>query len=171
LASLGHLSKFQRVSHLGFITAPTSLDGFQPHFAQCLAVFWAGTLCMHFWGSCPLAKFCQVQNSLCVQVLRSILAAVLRGTRAVCVSQALRLGIFTRQGGHPVRHWAVEQSSLNSTTHHFCIHRVKWRHSNLWSHYELYVAPQHGVLCEVICSEDLSRYSNEIEPVGSEKCP
>jgi len=29
------------------------------------------------------------------------------------------------------------------------IHRVKWRHSNLWSHYDLYVLGQHGVLCEV----------------------
>jgi len=29
------------------------------------------------------------------------------------------------------------------------IHRVKWRHSNLWSHYDLYVFGQLGVLCEV----------------------
>jgi len=29
------------------------------------------------------------------------------------------------------------------------IHRVKWRHSTLWSHYDLYVMRQHGVLCEV----------------------
>jgi len=28
-------------------------------------------------------------------------------------------------------------------------HRVKWRHSDLWSHYDLYVVRQHGVLCEV----------------------
>jgi len=62
-------------------------------------------------GSCLLVEFCQVQNSLCVQVLRyPILAALLRGTRAVVVSQTLRHDIFTRQGGHPVRHWAVELS-------------------------------------------------------------
>jgi len=49
-----------------------------------------------FGGSCPLTEFCQVQNSLCVQVLRSpILAALLHGTRAVGVSQTLRRGIFT----------------------------------------------------------------------------
>jgi len=41
--SLGHPSKFQRRSHLGFITAATSLTGGQPNFAWCLAVFWAGT--------------------------------------------------------------------------------------------------------------------------------
>jgi len=35
-------------------------------------------------------------------------AALLHGTRAVGVSQTLRRGIFTRQGGRPVRHWAVE---------------------------------------------------------------
>jgi len=31
LASLGHPSKFQRVSRLGFVTAPTSLNGGQPN--------------------------------------------------------------------------------------------------------------------------------------------
>jgi len=46
-------------------------------------------LCM-FGGSYPLAEFCQVQNSLCVHVLRSpVLAALLHGTRAVGVSQTL----------------------------------------------------------------------------------
>jgi len=40
-----------------------------------------------FGGSCPLTEFCQVQNLLCVQVLRyPILAALLHGTRAVGVS-------------------------------------------------------------------------------------
>jgi len=44
-----------------------------------------------FGGSCLLLEFCQVRNSLCVQVLRSpILAAWLHGTRAVGVSQTLR---------------------------------------------------------------------------------
>jgi len=33
LASLGHPSIFHRVSRLGFITAPTSLNGCQPNFA------------------------------------------------------------------------------------------------------------------------------------------
>jgi len=43
LASLGHPSKFQWVSRLGFLTASTSLNGSQPNFARCLAVSWAGT--------------------------------------------------------------------------------------------------------------------------------
>jgi len=51
LASLGHLSKFQRVSRLCFITAPTSLNGDQPNFARCLAVSWAGT--PYFRGLLP----------------------------------------------------------------------------------------------------------------------
>jgi len=78
---------------------------------------------VHFGDSFPLAEFCQVQNSLCVQVLRSpILAALLHGTRAVLVSQTLRRGrrniitelsllvIFNRgrhlysEGGHHVGH-------------------------------------------------------------------
>jgi len=50
-----------------------------------------------FWGSCPLTEFCQLQNSLCVQVFRSpILEALLHGTRAVGVSQSLRRS--TRNG-------------------------------------------------------------------------
>jgi len=48
LASLGHPSKFQRVSRLGVVTAPTSLNGGQPNFAQCLAISWAATPCIHF---------------------------------------------------------------------------------------------------------------------------
>ena len=50
-----------------------------------------------FWNSCPLTEFCQLQNSLCVQVLQSpILAALLHGIRAAAASQTLWLG--TRNG-------------------------------------------------------------------------
>jgi len=45
---LGHPSKFQRVSHLVFVTAATSLNGSQPNFARCFAVSWACTLYIHF---------------------------------------------------------------------------------------------------------------------------
>jgi len=63
--SLGHPSKFQRVSRVGFVAAPMSLTGRQPNFARCLAVSWAGTLCtFSFGGSCPLTEFCQMQDSL-----------------------------------------------------------------------------------------------------------
>jgi len=41
--------------------------------AGCLAVLCTGILYMQciLWGSCPLTEFCQLQNSLCVQVLHS----------------------------------------------------------------------------------------------------
>ena len=99
LASLGHLSKFQRVSrHLGFVTAPTSPNGGQPNFARCLVVSWAGTLLYTFWGLLPLDGILPGEKiQLCVQVLRSpILAALMHGTPAVGVSQTLRCG--TRNG-------------------------------------------------------------------------
>jgi len=113
--SLGHTSQFQPVSRLCFVTAPTSLDAGQPNFAWCLIISWTATLYIHFGGSCPLTEFCQVQNSLCVQLLRSpILAVSLYGTQAVGVSKTLRRGIFTRQGSHPVRNWAVKLSSFTS---------------------------------------------------------
>jgi len=38
LAGLRHPCNFQRVLRLGFITAPTSLNGGQPNFARCLAI-------------------------------------------------------------------------------------------------------------------------------------
>jgi len=71
----------------------------------------------HFWGSCLLTEFCQVQNSLSVQVLRSpTLAVLMHDTPAVGVSQTLlrgtRNGIMELlqtappiwQGGHHVGH-------------------------------------------------------------------
>jgi len=58
-------------------------------------------------GILPGAKF-----TLLPSLRYPILAALLHGTPAVGVSQTLRHGIFTRQGGHPVQHWAVELSSL-----------------------------------------------------------
>ena len=80
---------------------------------------WSSPVLVHhiyiFMGSYPLTEFCQVQNPLCIQVSQSsILSALLHGTRAVGISQTLWRGIFTRQGGHAVRHWAVELSSLYS---------------------------------------------------------
>jgi len=97
LGSLGHPNKFKWVSRLGFVTAPTSLNGGQPNFSQCLAISWAGTLYIHFWSSCPLMQFCQLQNSLRLQVLCSpILIALLHGTWAVSISQSLRHGTRNR---------------------------------------------------------------------------
>jgi len=107
--SLGHPWNFSGFC-LGFITAATLLNRNWPNFARCLAVSWAGTLYIHFRGSCPVTEFCQVQNSLCIQVLRSpILAALLHGTQVVNVSQTLRRcaegATYIRQGGHHVGHW------------------------------------------------------------------
>ena len=122
LASLRHPSKFQRVSRVAFVTAATSLTGGQWNFARCLAVSCAGTLYIHFRGSCPLTEFCPLQNPLYVQVLRSfILAALLQGTTAAGVSQTLRrrykewnygtfadgaTSIFGSSAGRPSR-WAI----------------------------------------------------------------
>jgi len=48
--SLGHLSKFQRVSCVGFVTALTSLNREVNQTLHGLAVSWAGTLHIHFLG-------------------------------------------------------------------------------------------------------------------------
>jgi len=109
LASLGHPSKFQRVSRLGFVTAATSLNGSQPNFARCLAVSWAGALYIHFRGLLPRRNFatCKIHfaSKSCALLL---LAALLHGTQVVGVSQtvALSRGRHLYAAGRPSR-WAL----------------------------------------------------------------
>jgi len=96
--SLGHPSKFQRVSRLGFVTAATSLTGGQPNFARCLAVSWAGTPYIHFRrllppdGILPAAKFV-------LRLARSrILAVLLHGTPAAGSAKLCGVVQRTRKG-------------------------------------------------------------------------
>jgi len=68
-----------------------------PEANQTLHGVWPSPGLVHyiyiFGGSCPVRDFCQVQNSLCIQVLRSpILAALLHGTPVLGVSQTLQRG-------------------------------------------------------------------------------
>jgi len=63
-----------------------------------------------FGGCCSLTEICHVQNSFCVQVLRSpILVALLHSTLAASVSQTLcrwtQGATYIRQGDHHVGHW------------------------------------------------------------------
>ena len=72
-----------------------------PEANQTLHDLWPSPGLLHhiytFGGFCFLTEFCQLQtslSSLCVQVLRSpILAVLLHGTPAAGVSQTLRRGI------------------------------------------------------------------------------
>ena len=113
LASLGHHNKLQLVLRLGFVTAPTSLNGGQQNFAECLAVYWTGTLYIHFWrllpfnGLLPATKF-----ALRPSLATPILAALLHGTRAAAVSQTLWRGKRNRitKRSHrapPIFDWAA----------------------------------------------------------------
>jgi len=85
--------------------------------------------CMYdFVGSCPLMGFYQLQNSLCVQVLRfPILAALLHGTRAAAVSQTVactRNGITElSQTAPPIFGWAAITLGigLHSSLCLFCV--------------------------------------------------
>jgi len=86
-----------------------------------------------FGGSCPLTEFCQLQNSLCVQLLRSaILPALLHGTRAAAVGQTLwrvtRNGITEySQRAPPIFGWAAITLGIgpHSRMHIFyCVHLI-----------------------------------------------
>jgi len=61
-----------------------------------------------FWGLLPLNGIYQVQDSLCVQIWLSILAAFLHGTQVVCICQSLQHSAqgttYIRQGSHHVGH-------------------------------------------------------------------
>jgi len=76
LASLGHHSKFQPVSLLGFVTAPTSLNGGQQNFAGCLAVSWAGTLYIHFGAIAPNGILPAAKFTLCPSLAFSYIGSV-----------------------------------------------------------------------------------------------
>jgi len=65
--SLGHPSKFQRVTRLGFVTASTSHNGSQRNFARCLAFSWHGTLYIHFGGCCPVTDFARCKFHLALR--------------------------------------------------------------------------------------------------------
>jgi len=91
--SLGHHSKFQRISRIGFVTAATSLTGGQPNFTRCLAVSWAGTLYIHFRGLLPpdgilpRAKF-TLRPNLAFSYIDSVTARhsyIRQGGHLICV--------------------------------------------------------------------------------------
>jgi len=109
--SLGHPCKFQRVSHLGSVTAATSFTGGQPNFARCLPVSWAGTLHIHFRGFLPRygilrgAKFTLHPLSLALSYCGSVTTWHLSSGREpnfVALSTGRHL---YSAGSHHVGHW------------------------------------------------------------------
>jgi len=114
LASLGHPN-----NSTGFaFWLPYCTDVVQVRSTKLCRMFgslfgWYTKYIYIFEGSCTLTEFCQLQKSLCIQVLCSpILAALLHGTRAAAVSQTLWRG--TRNGitellqtAPPVFGWAA----------------------------------------------------------------
>jgi len=97
---VGNPSKFQQLSRLAFVSAAS----------YCSDVVHRRPT---FGGFCSLTEFCQVQTSLCAQVLSSpILAALLHGTPTPGVSQTLqrgtRVGITElSQRAPPIFGWAA----------------------------------------------------------------
>ena len=106
----------------GVCSPPANINGFRVFASllhwrrstkvnQTLHDVWLSPGLVHdvyiFGGSCPVREFCQLQNSLCVQVLlSSILSALLHAL--MIVSQTLRRSTesatYIRQGGHHVAH-------------------------------------------------------------------
>ena len=94
-----------------------SVNIWRSYGQYCSALFFWLTVYIFSGGFCRLVEFCQVQTSLCVQVLPyPILAALLHGSRPVGVSQTAawykksNYGTFAegatyiRLGGHQVGH-------------------------------------------------------------------
>jgi len=109
--SLGHPSKFQRVSRLVVFTAPTSLNGGQLNIARCLAVSWAGTLCIGFIGG-ALARWrnfarCKIQTrlSLAFSYIGIVTARHSNSGRQPNFAAFSRGRHLYSAGGHHVGHW------------------------------------------------------------------
>ena len=127
MASLGHPSKFQPVSRLGFVTAPTSLNGGQQNFARCLAVSWAGTLYIHFGGCFPsngiLPAAIHFASRSCILLYcqRYCTALEQQPSAKLCgMVQGMELGNFCRgrhlySAGRPSR-WAFSNDELSPLT-------------------------------------------------------
>jgi len=111
----------------GSLGHPTNFNGFRvlasllhqhrsTEVNQTLHGVWPSSGLVHYryiLGLFPLTEFCQVQNSLCVQVLHSpILAALLHDTRAVGVSQTLRA-----VQGMEMRNFRSSSFATESTTY------------------------------------------------------
>jgi len=117
---------YYEVSHLGFVTAPTSLNGGQRNFARCLAVSWAGILYIFFRGLLPPnrilpgAKF-TLRPSLAFSYIGSVTARhSSSGHQPVCsVVQGMELRNFRRarhlySAGRPSRWASAHTHSINS---------------------------------------------------------
>jgi len=101
----GTTANFNRFRVLALIvTAATSLNGSQRNFARHLP---SSGLAHYIQGLLPLTEFCHVQNSLCVQVLRSlILAALMHGTPAAKLCGVVQ-GMELSQRAPPIFDWAA----------------------------------------------------------------
>jgi len=103
----GELRPTSGWDQLGVWGTPANFNGFRvlvlllqwrhsPEANQTLHDVWLSTGLVHciytvYTSFCPLTEFRHMQNSLCLQVLRSaILAALLHGTWAVGISQTLQ---------------------------------------------------------------------------------
>ena len=88
---------------------------------------------IHLRGSCPLPEFCQVQNSLCVQVLRSpILTAFStrhssRGRQPNFVAYGTRNGITElSQTAPPIFGWAAVTLGIGPHSSFALFHRIRY---------------------------------------------
>ena len=119
LARLGHPSKFQRASRVGFVTAALLVNGDHPNFARCLAVSWTGTLCIHFWrllpsdGILPGAEF-TLRPSFAFSYIGSVTAR--HSSKGRQPNQTLwhweEGATYIRQGGHHVGHRPGSSSEI-----------------------------------------------------------
>ena len=135
----GTPANFKGVSRLGFVTAPTLLNGRQPNFARCLAVSWAGTLYIHILGAlAPSQNFagCKIHfaSKSCVRLYwqRYCTALQQRASDKVCgVVQGMELRNFRRRrhlysAGRPSR-WASAHILVNYFNYcHFVYATCTW---------------------------------------------
>ena len=114
LASLGHPSKFQRVLRLGFVNYCT--DVAQRKSTKLCTMFdhLLGWYTIYtFWGLLPSNEILLGAKFTLRQILAFFYIGRVTARHSSSGRQPNCACIFTRQGGHSVRHWAVELSSCH----------------------------------------------------------
>jgi len=105
----------------------------------------------------------RARASATVEIKRDAAATDERIWRAADAEKIQRLVVAVQRPAAP-------DYTVASHDQNFLMHRVKWRHSNLWSRFDLYVVGQRGILWK-LSGRFVALFSNKTEPAGLRKRP
>jgi len=153
-----------------------SLTCGQPNFARCLAIFWTGTLYIHFWGLLlpegilPAAKF-SLRSSLVFSYIGSVTA---QHSSSHTLWHGTRNGIMERsQRAPPI--FGCAAITLGIGPHSSFLQRAQCSHCKRCTSYSNSVRPS---VCPSVCLSVTLRYcvkttarsTMQFSPLDSKMC-